>query len=370
MPELVQPLGHTEIVSGLVQSCREERMPHALLFEGSEGVGKFRAALWLAAALLCEKRGDAPCLICGSCKRFQSDSHADVFIIDHRAHAQNAITIDFIVPRENRPKDGYRGPPVEAFLALRSAEGRGKYIIVRESEAMLEEAQNAFLKMLEEPRPGVHLLLETSSAGSLLATVRSRVVPVKFGSVSEAQCRAILEGQKPFAKGTPEDAEAIQRLVRMSGGSPGLALRLHGLAAPAMQELIGSALAGSRSGSDVAMELFDLKGSFPGKTPAAQRRTRARIALEMGVELLTDLERVIAGMDPRELPHGMVVGPLLESGRFSDGPARRRIAETWLKALEDLGLNLSPEGLLDRALLSISQHSISQVGGSLASTPA
>ena len=356
MPELVEPLGHTEVVAGLVQSAREERMPHALLFEGSEGVGKFRAALWLAAALLCERGGDAPCLECGSCKRVQSDSHADVFIIDHKAHAQNAITIDFIVPRENRPKDGYRGSPVEEFLALRAAEGRGKYIIVRESEAMLEEAQNAFLKMLEEPRPGVHLLLETSSAGSLLATVRSRVVPVKFGGVTEAQCEQILREQKTFAKGTPEDEAAIKKLVRMSGGSPGLALRLHGLAAPAMQELIGAALAGTRSGSEVAMELFDLKGNFTGKTAAAQRRTRARIALDIGMELLTDLERALAGVDPTELPHGIVAGPLAESGRFSDVGGRRSMAATWLKAREDLGLNLSPEGLLDRALLSIPRY--------------
>ena len=356
MPELVEPIGHTAIVAGLVQSAREDRLPHALLLEGSEGVGKFRAALWLAAALLCERGGDAPCLVCGSCKRVQSGSHADVFVIDHKAEAQNAITIDFIVPRENRPKDGYRGPPVEEFLALRAAEGRGKYIIVRETEAMLEEAQNAFLKMLEEPRPGVHLLLETSSAGSLLATVRSRVVPVKFGGVSEAQCEEILKSQKVFAKGTPEDFEAIQTLVRMSGGSPGLALRLHGLAAPAMQRLIGSALAGTSSGSDIAMELFDLKGTFTGKTAAAQRRTRARIALDIGLELLTDLERALAGVDPRLLPHGLVVGPLAESGRLGDQGARRRIAAVWLQAREDLGLNLSPEGLIDRALLSIPRY--------------
>jgi DNA polymerase-3 subunit delta' len=348
-----------------VQSAREDRLPHALLLEGSEGVGKFRAALWLAAALLCERGGDAPCLLCGSCKRVQSDSHADLFVIDHRAHAQNAITIDFIVPRENRPKDSYRGSPVEEFLALRAAEGRGKYIIVRESEAMLEEAQNAFLKMLEEPRPGVHLLLETSSAGSLLATVRSRVVPVKFGGVAGPQCEEILRGHKVFAKGTPEDAATIQNLVRMSGGSPGLALRLHSLRAPAMQELIGSALDGSRSASDVAAELFDLKGDFSGKTAAAQRRTRARIALDVGMELLTDLERAIAGLDPSQLPHGAVAGPLAASGRFSDGAARRRIAETWLKAREDLGLNLSPEGLIDRALLSIPRYAFRGVARGL-----
>lgn len=356
MPELVEPLGHQDLVAGLVRSAREDRMPHALLFDGLEGVGKFRAALWLAAALLCERGGNRPCLACGSCKRFQSDSHADVFIIDHRAHAQNAITIDFITPRENRPKDGYRGAPVEEFLALRAAEGRGKYIIVREAEAMLEETQNAFLKMLEEPRPGVHIFLETSSVGSLLATVRSRVVPVQFGGLTLEECEEVLWRQKPFAKRTPENTEAIERLVRISGGSPGLALRLHRRAAPAMQALIGDALLGKRSASDISVELFELKGDFPGKTPAAERRTRARMALDVGLEVLIDVERAVAGVHPDELPHGHVAGPIAQSGRFSDPSSRRRIGEAWLRAREDLGLNLSPEGLIDRALLSIPRH--------------
>ncbi|MFT5733896.1 MAG: hypothetical protein ACJA2W_001733 [Planctomycetota bacterium] len=363
MPELVEPIGHQGIVAGLVQSAREDRLPHALLLDGSEGVGKYRAALWLAAALLCELEGDAPCLQCGSCKRFRSDSHADVFIIDHRAHAQNAITIDFIAPRENRPKDGYRGPPVEEFLALRSAEGRGKFIIVRETEAMLEEAQNAFLKMLEEPRPGVHLFLETSSAGSLLATVRSRVVPVKFGSLTLEQCKVVLRREKPFAKDTPENLETVERLVRIAGGSPGLALRLHRRAAPAMQALIGDVLMGKRSASDASMELFDLKGDFPGKTPAAQRRTRARIALDIGLEVLTDVERAVAGADPDGLPHGLVAGPIAASGRFGDTSVRRRIGESWLCAREDLGLNLSPEGLIDRALLAVPRFAASDSAG-------
>ncbi|QDV06835.1 DNA polymerase III subunit tau [Planctomycetes bacterium Poly30] len=356
MPELVEPLGHQDLIAGLVRSARENRMPHALLFDGLEGVGKFRAALWLAGALLCERGGDVPCLVCGSCKRIQSDSHADLFVIDHRAHAQNAITVDFIAPREGRPKDGYRGPPVEQFLALRAAEGRGKYIVVREAEAMLEEAQNAFLKMLEEPRPGVHLFLETSSAGSLLATVRSRVVPVQFGRLTLEQCEEVLWRQKPFRKVTPENQEAVTRLVRIAGGSPGLALRLHKRAAPAMQVLIGDALLGKRSAGDISRELFELKGEFPGKTPAAERRTRARIALDVGLEVLTDLERAVAGVDPDQLPHGLVAGPIAASGRFSDASSRRRIGEAWLRAREDLGLNLSPEGLIDRALLSVPRH--------------
>ena len=160
---LVRPRGHEEAVAGLAASARQGTLPHALLFTGEEGIGKYRAALWLAATLLCDRGGSSPCLECGPCLRVQRGSHADVFIVDHHEHGQNAITVDFIAARESRSREAYQGPPVEAFLALRSAEGRGKFVIVREAEAMLEEAQNAFLKTLEEPRPGVHILLECSS---------------------------------------------------------------------------------------------------------------------------------------------------------------------------------------------------------------
>ena len=54
MPELVEPLGHGDVVRGLVESARASQLPHALLFEGPEGIGKFRSAIWLAAALLCD----------------------------------------------------------------------------------------------------------------------------------------------------------------------------------------------------------------------------------------------------------------------------------------------------------------------------
>ncbi len=348
----VEPLGHQALVAGLARSAREETLPHALLFDGPEGIGKFRAAIWLAATLLCEREGAAPCLECGSCKRVRSDSHADLFVVDHRTHAQNAITIHFVVHREPRPKEGYQGAPIDAFLALRSAEGRGKFVIVREAEAMLEEAQNAFLKMLEEPRPGVHLILETSSAASLLATVRSRVVPVRFEALDPLACERVLAEEGSI------DAGDVPALVRMGAGSPGTALRLHRRGALEMQSLLGAAFSGERSTVEVGTELWLVDGVFPGKTAVAQRRTRARAALELGIELLTDVERVAAGADPATLRHGAIAGRVAaRRGPLSTRPGRRAAACAWLSAREDLNLNLSPEALLDRALSVLARTS-------------
>ncbi|MEC7232264.1 MAG: hypothetical protein VX015_09750 [Planctomycetota bacterium] len=350
-PALVRPRGHEEVLAGLAESARQGTLPHALLFTGEEGVGKYRAAVWLAATLLCERGGSSPCLECGSCLRVQRGSHADVFVVDHQAHGQNAITVDFIAARESRSREAYQGPPVEAFLALRSAEGRGKFVIVREAESMLEEAQNAFLKTLEEPRPGVHILLECSSPGSLLATVRSRVVSVGFGSPGPDACARILLEQG--ALGPDMDRDELESLVRLAGGSPGLALRLHARAAPRMQALLGAAFCGDRSRAEVAMELFDLDGDFPGKTASAQRRTRARTILDLGLEVLADVERAAAGGDPAQLAHGATASRIAAAPFGRSRERRRAAADGWLAAREDLNLNLSPEALVERALASI-----------------
>lgn len=347
MAELVEPLGHTELVRGLVRSSREARLPHAMLFQGDEGIGKFVAARWLAAALLCDAGGDAPCLQCGPCKRFQSGNHADVLEIDHRASAQNAITLHFIVRREPRPAGAYAGAAIEDFLALRAAEGRGKFVLVREADAMNEEAQNAFLKMLEEPRPGVHLILESSSPGSLLATVRSRVVPLRFDSLDAETCDEILWRDGPFR--FDSDDELVARLTKLGGGSPGRALRLFARGVPAMEDLLAAAFCGRRTNADVARELFEVEGEFPGKTPAAERRTLALTAIDLGLEILTDVERVAAGRDASALAHGDVASAAL-NGPLENTYLRRRIGRAWLAAREDLGLNLLPEALIERAL--------------------
>lgn len=354
MSDLVRPIGHEAAIAGLVASARSQRLPHALLLEGPDGVGKYRAALWLAATLLCERGGDEPCLACGSCKRVLSDSHADLFVVDAPAHEQDDITVFFVAHREDRPQTAYQGPSVEDFLGLRAAEGRGKFVVVREAHRMNEAAQNAFLKMLEEPRPGVHLLLETSAPDALLQTVRSRVVDVRLDGLSDRDCEDVLWRDGGFDRDAAEDVDAVATLVRLAGGSPGVALQLHARSAPTMEGLLGAALAGDRTAAEVAAELWDLDGDFPGKTPFVRRRARAQTILDLGLGLLVDVERRLAGVDAARLRHGEVASRLAEDRRFAHGAARRRMGETWLAAREDLGLNLSPEGLVDRALSAAS----------------
>ena len=353
MTDLVRPRGHQDAVVGLVRSAREGRLPHALLLTGPDGVGKFRAALWLATTLLCEEGGEAPCGACGSCKRARAASHADLFTVDARAHDQDELTIFFVAHREDRPSTAYQGTSIEDFLGLRAAEGRGKFVIIREAHRLNEVAQNALLKMLEEPRDGVHFLLETATPDALLETVRSRVVEVRLDGLDRETCEAVLFDAGGFDRTDAAQVEEVAELVRLSGGAPGVAMALSSRRAPELAQLVGEALTGARAAHEVAAELWEVDGDFEGKTAFVRRRVRAETILDLGLGILADAERCLAGGDPDPLRHGRLAASLAKGGAFASTPARRRMGRAWLEAREDLRLNLSPEGLVDRALASL-----------------
>lgn len=353
MSELVRPRGHEAAVAGLVRSSREGRLPHALLLSGPDGVGKFRAAVWLAASLLCEREGEEPCGACGPCKRVRSASHADLFTVDARAHDQDELTVFFVAHREDRPSTAYQGTSIEDFLGLRAAEGRGKFVVIREAHRLNEVAQNALLKMLEEPRDGVHFLLETATPDALLETVRSRVVEVRLAGLDRAACEDVLFDAGGFDRGDEGDVAAVAELVRLAGGSPGVALELGARRAPELERLLGRAFASERPPHEVAEELWGVDGDFEGKTAFVRRRVRAETILDLGLGILCDAERCLAGADPEPLRHGPVARAVAQSAGFASTPARRRMGAAWLEAREDLRLNLSPEGLVDRALAAL-----------------
>ena len=78
----VEAIGHELVLEGLWRAARAKRLAHALCFVGPEGVGKFLSAERLALGLVCARGIGAPCGTCGPCKRAQSDSHPDIFVID------------------------------------------------------------------------------------------------------------------------------------------------------------------------------------------------------------------------------------------------------------------------------------------------
>jgi hypothetical protein len=332
-----RPRGHGALLEGLWRAAASGRLPHALLLRGPEGVGKFLAARWLAAGLLCQEGPEWPCGACGPCKRVASDNHPDLFVVDAVASGERAITIPFVAPREGPATSGYSGPAIGDFLTLCAMEGGWRVVIVRELERMNVVAQNAFLKTLEEPGRDVLLVLECSRPAALLDTIKSRVVPLALDRLSTADAAQVLE---------EVGVEDAALLARWSQGAPGVAQRLAARNALLLREIVLGVARGERNPVEAAAAIWEVEGDYPGKTPSAKRLLRAQTLLDVGLEVWLDLERSAAGADAAELPHG----DCLEGLWGLPVPLRERRLEAWLQARQDIALNLSPEALVDRAL--------------------
>ena len=339
--------GHASAIDGLWRAAADGHLAHALLFRGPFGIGKFLAMRHLACGLVCVEGPGPPCGTCGPCKRFLSGNHPDVFVIDAAAHAQEAITIHFISHRDDRPKDGYRGQALEDFLALKAQEGGFRIVLIREAERMNEAAQNALLKTLEEPASGTLLLLETSQPASLLSTISSRVVTVDLVPLAREETLGVLRAHLT-------EKDDVELLSRMARGAPGRAVQLAERGAPAMRALWFEVARGERDGRGASDKVWEVDGEFPGKTARASARARARAFLDLGLDALRDLERFVAGADAADLAHGDLVPDLVPVSL----PRRRWCQDEWLRARQDLELNLAPEGLVERALYALEPDAV------------
>jgi DNA polymerase-3 subunit delta' len=190
------------------------RTPHAVLFVGPGSVGKTTLALDLAAGLLCNDPdpGARPCRDCRGCRQVASGNHPDL----HRL-APEGPGGQIRIGKASDPEQG-TVRHIIGELSLLPVEGGARVVIVEQAHRLNDDAQNALLKMLEEPPAGVTIILCADDEECLLPTVRSRCVRVRLGPVGGREIENWL-GELGAA-----DAPRAARLARLADGRPGLAL--------------------------------------------------------------------------------------------------------------------------------------------------
>lgn len=335
------PLGHARRMRELLRSAARGRLPHALLFTGQAGIGKFLAARWLAAGLLCtaDELETRPCGGCPGCRQFASGNHLDVYAIDDEAETIRIRKIR-IDPSEPEPIEA------ERFLGTRAAAGGWRVLLVRDAERMNIEAQNAVLKMLEEPGERVLWVLTSARPEGLLATVRSRCIAIPLEPLDVEDCARVLASHGLVG------AEAV-RLARWARGSPGSALALDRRAAASLRAALVEVLAGRADPLETARALMQVEGEFSGSTPAQQARDRARAVLDLALALAADALRCAAGLSPERLVHGDALAELSAEELARREPALARKLGGLLETRADIDKNLEPQSLLDRACLAL-----------------
>jgi DNA polymerase-3 subunit delta' len=200
-------VGHEWAAELLSRHVAGGRVRHAYLITGAEGVGKRTLALRLSQALHCARppgAGDR-CGSCRPCAQIEAGLHPDLHEVG-RGEGESHVSINAV--RELRRR-----------LSLTSFEGSWRIALLTDFHEATVEAQNALLKTLEEPAPKVVLIVTARMPELLLTTIVSRCEVLGLRPAALEAIAGHLErlGQTP---------DRAQLLAALSGGRPGLAIRL------------------------------------------------------------------------------------------------------------------------------------------------
>ncbi|MFN7065796.1 MAG: DNA polymerase III subunit [Aquificaceae bacterium] len=179
------------------------RMPSSLIFYGKEGIGKRDMGFELAMSLLCLEGKYPPCGACSSCKYMKSFLRKKPeelrFYGEDRKGKKVYLYLqgdhpDFIYLAPERTEikiDQIRG--VKDFIYLSPALSKRKVVLIEPAHAMNPYAQNALLKVLEEPPYDTHFILITHRLEKILPTIKSRSFLVEVPPLSQEELKSITQ---------------------------------------------------------------------------------------------------------------------------------------------------------------------------------
>ncbi|HEY2120073.1 MAG TPA: hypothetical protein VGH37_12865 [Candidatus Acidoferrum sp.] len=235
--------GNEHIIEALRGALRSERVPHAMLFTGPKGIGKFTLARMFAQAANCERLKDDYCGECPTCLSIAPLANPQKLVeqgLVERGESADAATVERIplilqphpdvwalVPDPVRLKSPVVRP-VLRIGQLRAVQraayfqpmGRWRVFLLDSAETMRWDVASVFLKILEEPPGSATLILTATSPFALLPTIVSRCMQFHLAPVSQQEVEAVL---KTHSERKPSE---IKLAAQLSEGSPGLAMEM------------------------------------------------------------------------------------------------------------------------------------------------
>ncbi len=210
-------LGNDETKIRISDLIISSALPHALMIVGPEGSGKHTLAKEIAAAMNCENKASEehplPCGICRNCRRIHSGNFPDVSFL---ARKDDKVTVGVEEVRDFRD---------DMFLS--STEADFKFYIIEEADVLTRDAQNALLKVLEEPPECVHIILLCRETDKILTTVKSRAQLIQTEIFSPDElCGHIKELSPSFSAIAAASDDRTKGILLASGGVIGKALSL------------------------------------------------------------------------------------------------------------------------------------------------
>lgn len=196
-------IGQQHAKEYLIKSIENDRIAHALIFEGEEGMGKKTISMVYSKALMC-KGENKPCNNCSGCTRFENGNHPDFRII--KPHKKKSITTEDIT---DLLSDAYIIPN----------EDMRKIYVIDKAHTMTPAAQNRLLKILEEPPEYLIIILLCDNISNVLPTILSRSIKIKLQKLSDSSVAQALM-QNGY------DSDRAKEIARLSGGNIGYAQKV------------------------------------------------------------------------------------------------------------------------------------------------
>lgn len=226
-PRRAQTLvGHEAAEARLLQACQSEKLHHAWLITGAEGIGKATLAYRFARFLL-----QAPTAAAAKAhgelhvspeshvfRQVAAGAHPDLLVVERAVDQRNKRLKTEIAVDDARGATG--------FFARTAAGGGWRVAIVDSADDLNAESANALLKVVEEPPRQSIFLIVCNRPGRLLPTLRSRCLVLPLSPLTEEQTFTVLRGLPE--KSLEGKQDSLADAVQMSKGSPGKALRLAG----------------------------------------------------------------------------------------------------------------------------------------------
>jgi DNA polymerase-3 subunit delta' len=192
---------HDDLINNLIKSVHNGTASHAYIFEGSKGLYKHEAAQLFAETLTCQNVSSAPCGTCPPCIQAKAKTNPDIIYIE-KPSDKKSIGVE----------------PIRALnddVAIRPFYSQKKVYIINEGDILTVEAQNAFLKTLEEPPEYAVFIIIVENSSVLLQTVLSRSTLIHFPPVSDKLIENYIREKYP------EQEERISFLTKYCEGIPG-----------------------------------------------------------------------------------------------------------------------------------------------------
>jgi len=197
---MIWPWTHSQWL-GLIKRAADDRLPHALIFSGMEGLGKLKTATHLAQYLLCHSAtNDQACNQCRSCAQFNAQTHPDYNLIEPE-EAGKQIKVDQI-------------RSLISGFSLARHHNSHRIAIISPADAMNLSSANSLLKSLEEPPAQTLIVLVTARLSALPATIKSRCQHIHFASPNHDMATTWLNNQQI------DVTIDIKALLAMANGAP------------------------------------------------------------------------------------------------------------------------------------------------------